>query len=124
MHCSRVIAAAEASLGLPEVTVGVIPAAGGTPKHVSTSPTALAWAPDGKALWQVRRGEGKLELWAAEVDRWQFRKLAPIPLPTPPGVHAEHLPLTVDPRSGEVVVIHRSIYGELMLFSGIDERAW
>ncbi len=30
MHCARIVAAPETSIGLPEVTVGVIPAAGGT----------------------------------------------------------------------------------------------
>ncbi len=102
----------------------VVPAAGGAPRQVSPSPTALAWARDGQVLWQVRRGADELELWAAAVGTWQFRRLGAVPLGSAPGVHAEHLPLTVDPVTGEVVIIHRSIYGELLLFSGADPARW
>lgn len=107
----------------PDQGAWVIPAGGGIPRHVSTSPTALGWGRDG-TLWQVRRGEAGLELWGATVDHWQFGKVSAIPLPTPPGVHAEHLPFTVAPDTGELVLIHRSVYGELLLFSGIDARRW
>lgn len=102
----------------------VVPAVGGTPQQVSLSPTALAWAPAGDTLWQVRRQEDELELWAASVGSWQFRRLGSIPLPSAPPVHAEHLPLRVNSDTGELVLIHRSMYGELLVFSGIDPTRW
>lgn len=102
----------------------VVPADGGTPLQVSSSPTALAWAGDGEFLWQVRRVAGELEVWAAPAGSWQFRRLGPVPLGGVPGVHAEHLPLSVDPVTGELVIIHRSISGELLLLSGADPTRW
>ena len=102
----------------------VVPAAGGGARQVSPSPTALAWARQGSVLYQVRRAAAELELWAAPAKSWQFRRLAVVPLPGGPGVHAEHLPLSVDPVTGELVIIHRSIYGELLLFSGADPARW
>lgn len=102
----------------------VVPAAGGKPRQVSRYPTALAWSPQGDALWQVRRGRTGLELWSATPGEWQFRRLGSIPLPSAPAVHAEHLPLSVDPTTGELILVHRSFYGELMLFQGADPRRW
>lgn len=102
----------------------VVSAGGGAAQQVSSSPTALAWTRDGGTLWQVRRGAGELELWAATAGSWQFRQIGEIPLPGSPGVHAEHLPLSVDPVTGDLVLIHRSIYGELLLFSDADPTLW
>ena len=102
----------------------VVPAAGGAPRRVSPSPTALAWSQDGTVLYQVRRAGDALEVWAAQVGRWDFRRLGPVPLEGAPAVHTEHLPVSVDPTTGEVVIIHRSMYSELLLFRGADPARW
>ncbi len=102
----------------------VVPAAGGTPRQVSPSPTALAWAPDGGELWQLRRAGDTLEVWSAQVGVWEFRRRGPVPLAGVPDVHTEHLPLSVNPVTGELVIIHRSVYGELLLFEGADPARW
>jgi len=108
----------------PNQGAWVVPASGGTPRRVSSSPTAVAWSRDGRVLWQVRRAGDALEMWAAQVGVWDFRPVGPVPLGSVPAVHAEHLPLSVDPVSGEVVIIHRSIYSELLLFRGADPALW
>jgi dipeptidyl aminopeptidase/acylaminoacyl peptidase/tRNA A-37 threonylcarbamoyl transferase component Bud32 len=108
----------------PSQGAWLAPAEGGAPRQIGREPTRLGWSPDGRTLWQVRRGGGGLELWAAHPPRWQMTRVGPLALGAPPAAHAEHLPFTVDPSTGRLVFNRRSVAGELLLFSGIDAKDW
>lgn len=108
----------------PDQGAWVVPASGGTPRKIGDSPTQLGWSPDGSALWQVRRGQGGLELWAADTSSWEWRHVAPIRLGAPPAPHSEHIPFTVAPDRGTLVFNRRAVSGELLLISDIDASSW
>jgi hypothetical protein len=42
----------------------------------------------------------------------------------PAASHLEHLPLTVDPRSGELIMNRRSTASTLVVFEGLDPDRW
>ncbi len=102
----------------------VVPATGGEPERVGQLPTQLTWSPDGRQLWQVRRTLDSLELWQADVGRWSWRRRTVLGIGAPPPPHMEHLPFTLDPVSGRLVLNRRSSTGALVLFEGIDASRW
>jgi len=102
----------------------VVPVEGGTPQRVSDLPTQLGWRRDSRALWQLRRVEGVLELWQADVESWRWRRAAPIQLGMPPPPQMENLPFTVDPVSGRPVLNRRSSTGSLLVFEGVEPERW
>ncbi|MGE5235861.1 MAG: protein kinase domain-containing protein [Acidobacteriota bacterium] len=91
---------------------------------VGNEPTQLAWPPRGDVLWQLRRSALGLELWEARVGEWHWRHVRGIDLGAPPAPQAEHVPFTVDPRTGALVINRRSSTGELLLFDGIEPDRW
>ncbi len=103
----------------------VVAAEGGEPLKVGPEPTQLGWSPGGNRLWQVRRNdEGGLELWEAPAGSWNWslRSLLDVGGEAPP--HMEHLPFTVSPASGRLVMNRRKASSELLVFSGLDPRRW
>lgn len=102
----------------------VVDAAGGEPVRVGDLPTQLGWSPDGSRLWQLRRPGAELELWYAEADGWQWRRSGTVRLGAPAAPHLEHLPFTIDRRSGHLVFNRRSSTGALVVFDGVDPRRW
>ncbi|MFZ5788439.1 MAG: protein kinase domain-containing protein, partial [Acidobacteriota bacterium] len=92
--------------------------------RLSGHPGQLAWARDGSLLFQIRRSGGTLELWQAAPATWRWVRRGPVDLGVAPPPQAEHVPLTVDPRSGALVFNRRSVTGELVLFEGIEPDRW
>ncbi|NOZ77999.1 MAG: protein kinase [Acidobacteria bacterium] len=91
---------------------------------VSDSPTRTVWRPDGRALWQLRRGKNALELWECSVKGWRWRRRSVLDLGVPPVPYAEYFPFSVDPGTGALAIHRRTTIGELIVFSGIDPRRW
>jgi hypothetical protein len=84
----------------------------------------MVWRPDGRALWQLRRSGERLELWEAEAGRWEWSRRAILDLGQPAASHLEHLPLTVSPASGELVMNRRTNFASLLVFEGVDASRW
>jgi len=108
----------------PEQGAWVIPAKGGKAVRVSPYPTQLAWRPDGRALWQLRRSGEGLELWEADAGRWKWRLRGRLDIGGAAPPHMEHLPFTVDPGAGRLVLNRRSSSAELLVFGGLQPRRW
>jgi hypothetical protein len=107
----------------PRQGTWVVPAAGGEPRLVDRAPTPTAWTPGGE-LVQLRREEGRLRVWRARPPAFRFAPGPLVALGAPLGPHAEHLPITVDPRTGRVTVVRRTYQSELLVFDRLDRRRW
>jgi serine/threonine protein kinase/Tol biopolymer transport system component len=102
----------------------VVPAEGGTPQKVSDEPTRLVWSRSGGLLWQLRRNGDRIELWETASGEWDWSRRSTLDLGMPAASHLEHLPLTVDPRSGELIMNRRSTASTLVVFEGLDPDRW
>ena len=91
---------------------------------IGDSPTRAVWRPDGRALWQIRRSAGNLELWECAVGTWKWRRMSVLDIGISPSPYTEYLPFTVDPVSGRLALHRRTTTGELIVFSGIDPARW
>ena len=108
----------------PDQGAWVVPSDGGSPRQVSAHPTQLGWSPDGGLLWQLRRSGDQLELWEAATGDWTWRRRSTLDLGGTPAPYMEHLPFTVDPSSGRLVLNRRMFNSTLVLFSGLEPRRW
>lgn len=108
----------------PNQGVWVVDAAGGHPTRVSPLASKVAWSENGRELLQIRREGGRLQLWSARTGTWSWARGPDIAIGAPPAVHAEHLPVTLDPRSGQPLLIRRTYSSELVVFEGIEPARW
>jgi hypothetical protein len=102
----------------------VVSPSGGAPRKVGDLPTRLAWSRDGTRLYQLRRNDDRLELWEAPVDRWQWSRRAQLDIGARPQMHMEHLPYTVDPVTGRLILNRRSSVSSLLVYEGVDPNRW
>jgi dipeptidyl aminopeptidase/acylaminoacyl peptidase len=108
----------------PDQGAWVVPARGGSPQKVGTQPTRLVWSRSGRILWQLRRAGDRIELWEAVAEEWNWSRRSTLDLGTPAASHLEHLPLTVSPRTGELVMNRRTTLSTLVVFDGLDPDRW
>ncbi len=108
----------------PDQGAWVVPADGGLPFKVGDSPTRLVWSDDGQWLWQLRRAGDEVELWQAAVGEWVWSRRAVLDLGRPPSSHLEHLPLTINPGNGELVINRRTTFSGLLVFDRLDPSRW
>ncbi len=108
----------------PDQGAWVVDFASGVPRRIGDAPTRMVWRPDGRALWQLRRSGDRLELWEAETGRWEWSRRAVLDLGQPAASHLEHLPLTVSPATGELVMNRRTNLASLLVFEGVDASRW
>ncbi len=102
----------------------VVSPSGGAPRKVGELPSRLAWSRDGTSLYQLRRDDDRLELWQAAVDRWDWRRRAQLDIGARPQMHMEHLPFTVDPVTGRLILNRRSSVSSLLVYEGVDPERW
>jgi len=102
----------------------IVAAGGGAPRKVSPAPTPLVWAADGRAVFQLQRDGVALRVHRAVPGEWRWSAGPRVELGHPAEPHAEHLPITVDPASGHLVVIRRVNSGELVVFEGVQRERW
>ena len=102
----------------------VVPPAGGQPRRISDVPTRLAWSSDGSRLFQLRRQADRLELWEAAVDGWEWRRRSVLDIGGQPRMHMEHLPFTVDPTTGRLIMNRRSSASSVLVYDGLDPERW
>jgi len=108
----------------PNQGAWIVPAAGGTPRRIGSEPTRMVWSRDGEFLWQLRRQGEAIELWEAVPGVWEWRKRSTLDLGRAAQTHLEHLPLTVNPATGELVMNLRTTVGSLLMFEGLDPDRW
>ena len=108
----------------PNQGAWVVPASGGTPRRIGREPTRNLWSRDGGLLWQLRRRGDEIELWEAAPGVWKWRRRSTLDLGGPAQTHLEHLPLTVNPATGELVMNRRTAVGSLLVFDGLDQGRW
>ena len=108
----------------PNQGAWVVPASGGTPRRIGREPTRNLWSRDGGLLWQLRRRGDEIELWEAAPGVWKWRRRSTLDLDGPAQTHLEHLPLTVNPATGELVMNRRTAVGSLLVFDGLDQGRW
>ncbi|MFV2071582.1 MAG: protein kinase [Thermoanaerobaculales bacterium] len=108
----------------PDQGAWVVPSKGGDPRHIGSEPTRLVWSIDGERLWQLRRVGDEIELWEAAEGVWEWRRRSVLDLGRPPATHMEHLPLTVDPTTGLLVMNRRTAIGSLLVFEDLDPQRW
>jgi dipeptidyl aminopeptidase/acylaminoacyl peptidase len=108
----------------PDQGAWIVPVDGGAPIKVGRLPTRLVWSADGRWLWQLRRSDNDLELWQAPVGEWTWERRSVLDLGRPASSHLEHLPLTIHPDSGELVINRRSNFSGLVVFDGLDPARW
>jgi serine/threonine protein kinase len=108
----------------PNQGAWVVAADGGTPQMVGTEPTRLVWNRSGRLLWQLRRAGDQIELWEAAPAEWRWSRRSTLDLGMPAASHLEHLPLTVNPRTGELVMNRRTTLSTLVVFEGLDPDRW
>jgi serine/threonine protein kinase len=102
----------------------VVPVDGGSPRRVGSEPTRLVWSRKGSFLWQLRRSGEDIELWETMPENWTWARRSTLDLGMPAASHLEHLPLTVHPRSGELVMNRRTTLSTLLVFEGLDPDRW
>ena len=108
----------------PNQGAWVVPADGGTPRQIGTEPTRMVWSRKGSFLWQLRRSGESIALWETMPEIWAWARRATLDLGLPPASHLEHLPLTVDPRTGELIMNRRTTLSVLLAFEGLDPDRW
>jgi hypothetical protein len=102
----------------------VVPAEGGTPRKVGDEPTRLVWSRRGSFLWQLRRADDRIELWELMPEVWTWARRSILDLGLPAASHLEHLPLTVSPITGELIMNRRTTLSTLLVFEGLDPERW
>jgi Tol biopolymer transport system component len=108
----------------PDQGAWVAPANGGAPTRIGREPSRLVWSAAGDRLWQLRRSADRLELWETEVTNWDWNRRATLDLGRPASSHLEHLPLTINPATGELVINRRTSFSGLLVFEDIDPSRW
>jgi Tol biopolymer transport system component len=108
----------------PDQGAWVISADGGTPLKVGDEPTRLVWSRRGSFLWQLRRVGDRVELWESMPEDWTWSRRSILDFGMPAASHFEHLPLTVHPISGELVMNRRTTLSGLLVFDGLDPDRW
>jgi serine/threonine protein kinase len=108
----------------PDQGAWVVPAEGGTPQKVGGEPTRLIWSRSGRFLWQLRRAGDRIELWESVPGVWVWSRRSTLDLGLPAASHLEHLPLTVNPISGDLVMNRRTTLSGLLVFEGLDPDRW
>jgi hypothetical protein len=108
----------------PDQGAWVVNAAGGEPLQIGSEPTRLVWSRDGRLLWQLRRAGSQIELWEADAGEWNWRRRSILDLGRPAPSHLEHLPLTVNPSTGDLVMNRRTSLASLLVFGGVEPDRW
>jgi serine/threonine protein kinase len=108
----------------PNQGAWVVPAEGGTPRKVGDEPTRLVWSRRGSFLWQLRRADDRIELWELMPEVWTWARRSILDLGLPAASHLEHLPLTVSPITGELIMNRRTTLSTLLVFEGLDPERW
>jgi Tol biopolymer transport system component len=108
----------------PDQGAWVVAAGGGTPRKIGRQPTRMVWSRDGRLLWQLRRQGDRIELWETVPGTWRWTRRSVLDLGLPAASHLEHLPLTLSPRSGELVMNRRTTISSLLVFDGLDPDRW
>lgn len=108
----------------PDQGAWIVELDGGAPQKIGDEPTRLVWSRDGRALWQLRRAGDRVELWEVLPENWEWQRKSVLELGRPAASHLEHLPLTVSPATGELVMNRRSDLASLLVFEGLDPRRW
>ena len=108
----------------PNQGAWVVPADGGSPLKIDLQPTRMVWSADGRLLWQLRRSGDAVELWEADIGVWSWRRRSVLDIGRPVGSHFEHLPLTVNAGTGDLVMNRRTTVSGLLLFEGLDPSRW
>jgi hypothetical protein len=108
----------------PDQGAWVVPADGGTPRKVGGEPTRLVWSRSGRFLWQLRRAGDRIELWESVPGVWTWSRRSTLGFGLPAASHFEHLPLTVNPISGDLVMNRRTTLSGLLVFEGLDPDRW
>jgi Tol biopolymer transport system component len=108
----------------PDQGAWVVDVNSGETVKIGREPTRLAWSRDGRLLWQLRRAGDQIELWEAESGVWTWRRRSILDLGRPAASHLEHLPLTVNPSTGELVMNRRTSLASLVVFDDVDPARW
>jgi Tol biopolymer transport system component len=108
----------------PDQGAWVVSPETGDSRKIGDEPTRLAWSPDGSLIYQVRRRDDSLQLWQAETGSWEWRLRSVLDIGTTPRLHMEHLPFTVDPSTGRLVLNRRSETSSLLVYEGLDPARW
>jgi serine/threonine protein kinase len=108
----------------PDQGAWVVPTGGGTPQKIGDIPTRLVWSRRGSFLWQLRRSGEHIELWETMPGIWSWARRSTLDLGMRPASHLEHLPLTVNPLTGELVMNRRTTFSTLLVFDGLDPDRW
>jgi hypothetical protein len=82
------------------------------------------WSRRGSFLWQLRRSGENIELWETMPEAWTWVRRSTLDLGLPAASHLEHLPLTVSPRTGKLVMNRRTTLSTLLVFEGLDPDRW
>ena len=102
----------------------VVAAQGGEPLKLGDLPSRVGWSPDGGYLLQLRRNHDALELWQCRAGEWRWRRRSTLDLGAAPGSHAEFLPFTIHPDTGELLLNRRASESALILFDNVDPKRW
>ena len=108
----------------PNQGAWIVSADGGTPRKVGDEPTRLVWSRRGSFLWQLRRANDRIELWELMPGEWTWARRSILDLGMPPASRLEHLPLTVSPVTGELIMNRRTTFSTLLVFDGLDPERW
>jgi Tol biopolymer transport system component len=108
----------------PDQGAWVVSSEGGTPLKVGEEPTRLVWSRRGSFLWQLRRAGDRVELWESVPGDWTWSRRSTLDLGLPAASHFEHLPLTVNPISGDLVMNRRTTLSGLLVFEGLEPDRW
>ena len=91
---------------------------------IGEHPTRMVWSRGDRRLLQLRRTDDRIELWQATPGIWSWSRRSVLDFGAPAGSHLEHLPLTVSPRTGELVMNRRTTSSGLLVFNGVDADRW
>jgi len=108
----------------PDQGAWVVDVDGEQTLKIGDEPTRLTWSRDGGLLWQLRRAGDQIELWEAEPGNWTWRRRSILDLGRPAASHLQHLPLTVNPATGELVMNRRTSLASLLVFEGVEPARW
>jgi Tol biopolymer transport system component len=110
----------------PDQGTWIVDSDGLNPRKLTDVPTRVVWDQQTGDLLQLRRSadDAAIELWQANPADPQWSRRSRLDLGALAPIQLEFLPLTIDGRTGRLVMNRRTGSSRLVVFDGVDVNRW